>query len=313
MKNKRTEYNINSDFDKWKNFNPPLGNKGILWFFQKFMGLVALKVKPDETCDVQKLKISYGENKKMKAYLYSPKVIDKKAPCLVYMHGGGYVLPGAPHHYNNCKKYALGAACKVLYVDYPLSPKNRFPVPGNACYEAYKWAMDNAERLGIDKNNVIVGGDSAGGNLATIVCMKAVDNNIKVPVAQMLIYPSINSGLETTSMKTFTDTPLCNSKDCKKYEGYYFEKDEDKYQKYVSPMNVDNFSSFPPTYIETAEFDCLRDEARIFARKLRNSNVSVDLNNTKETMHGYDIVEDSKTTLESMRRRIAFLNKQFKK
>ena len=73
-----------------------------------------------------------------------------------------------------------------------------------------------------------------------------------------------------------------------------------------------NLSNFPPTYIETAEFDCLRDEALIFARKLKQSRVDVDLNNTKETMHGYDMVEDSKITLESMRRRIDFLNKNFK-
>ena len=92
---------------------------------------------------------------------------------------------------------------------------------------------------------------------------------------------------------------------------FYIKKDSDKYKKYISPLNADSLSDFPPTYIETAEFDCLRDEARIFARKLRNSNVEVDLNNTKETMHGYDMVEDSKITLESMRRRIEFLKKHF--
>ncbi|MBQ9790390.1 MAG: alpha/beta hydrolase [Clostridia bacterium] len=308
---KRTEYNINSDFDKWKNFNPPLGNRFVLWFFQKLMSLCFLKVKSDETCEAIKLQIPYGKNKKMRAVLYSPKVVAENAPCLLYFHGGGFVLPGAPHHFNNAKKYALGAGCKVLYVDYPLAPKNKFPVGVNACFDSYKWLIKNEKELSIDSDNIIVGGDSAGGNFATLVCMMAKDKDVKLPVAQMLIYPSINSGLQTTSMKTFHDTPLCNSEDCKKYLKFYIKKDSDKYKKYISPLNADSLSDFPPTYIETAEFDCLRDEARIFARKLRNSNVKVDLNNTKETMHGYDMVEDSKITLESMRRRIEFLKKYF--
>lgn len=311
MAKKRTEYNINPDFDKWKNFNPPLNNRFVLWFFQTVMGWLGAKVKSDETCDAIKYKIPYGKNKKMKAVLYSPKVIQQNAPCLLYMHGGGFVLPGAPHHYNNAKKYALGASCKVLYIDYPLAPKHKYPKAVNACFDAYKWLQKNANVLSIDKKNIIVGGDSAGGNLASIVCMKAHDEQVVPPIAQMLIYPSINSGLNTTSMKKFNDTPLCNSEDCKKYEKFYFEEGQDKSDKYVSPLNVEEFADFPPTYIETAEFDCLRDEARIFARKLRNAKVEVDLNNTKETMHGYDMVEESKITLESMRRRIEFLKKYF--
>ena len=307
----RKEYNINKDFEKWKNFNPPLNNKFVLGFFKTVMGWLGAKVKSDETCFVTKYKIPYGKNKKMKAVLYSPKVIEENAPCLLYIHGGGFVLPAAPHHYNNAKKYALGATCKVLFVDYPLAPKNKFPAGVNACFDAYKWLLKNAETLSINPNKIIVGGDSAGGNFSSIICMKAHDEKIKMPLAQLLIYPSINSGLQTTSMKTFTDTPLCNSKDCEKYQNFYFENDKDKFNKYVSPLNMEDYSIFPNTYIETAEFDCLRDEAKIFARTLKNANVNVDVNNTKETMHGYDMVEDSKITLESMRRRIEFLKNNF--
>ncbi len=312
MKKKRKEYNIHEDFEKWRNFNPPLENKMVLSFFQKVMGLCYTKAKSDDTCDAKKFKISYGDGKQMKAVLYSPKVIGEKAPCLLYMHGGGFVLPGAPHHYNNAKRYALGANCKVLYVDYPLAPKNKYPVAVNACFDAYKWILDNAKDYGFDKKKIVVGGDSAGGNLASVLCMKTMDEKIQQPIGQMLIYPAINTGLETTSMKMFDDTPLCNSVDCKKYQEMYLGADEDKYERYISPMNIEDCSKYPPTYIETAEFDCLRDEARLFARALRLAGVDVDLNNTKETMHGYDMVEDSSITLESMRRRIEFLKECFK-
>ena len=146
----------------------------------------------------------------MKALLYSPKDIRENAPCLVYYHGGGFVIPGAPYHYNNCRKYALGARCRVLYVDYPLAPKNKYPKPVYACYEAYKWIIDNADRFSIDKTKVALGGDSAGGNLASVVCMMASDKNFVKPCALMLMYPATGSEKETKSMKKFTDTMTDN-------------------------------------------------------------------------------------------------------
>jgi len=308
LKKKRKEYNINSDFDKWKDFNPPLDNKLVLWFFQTTMGWIDAKIKTDDMCEVKKFKIPYGKDKTMKAILFSPKTAQGELPCLMYMHGGGFVLPAGEHHYNNAKKYACGASCRVLFLDYPLSPKYKYPVAVNACYDAYKWMLDNAKELEIDKNKIIVGGDSAGGNLASIVCMKAHDNKDIMPIGQMLIYPSVNSGFQTKSMIEFTDTPLCNSEDCQKYQKYYFKNEEDMYTRYVSPLNAKDLNIFPPTYIETAEFDCLRDEAKIFARKLKSAKVDVVINNTKETMHGYDIVEDSPITLKSISKRVEFLN-----
>lgn len=306
---KRTEYPINSDFDKWKDFNPPLDNKVVLWFMQKLMGILYLKEKSDETCDVIKYKIPYGKKRNMKALLYAPKLIPENAPCLIYFHGGGFVLPAAPYHYNNARKYAVSTPCKILFVDYPISPQSKFPIAVNACFTAYKWARKNAKQLKIDKNKIAIGGDSAGGNLASVVCMMAHDYKIQRPIAQMLIYPAISSGIETHSMKHFTDTPLCNSEDVEKYANFYFKKEKDKYKKYVSPMNAKNYSIFPPTYIETAEFDCLRDEAILFAEALKNANIQTILNNTKETMHGYDMVEDSDITIQNMQKRIDFLKK----
>lgn len=275
------------------------------------MNLLKFKVTADEKCDAQKLEIPYAENKTMNAVLYSSKDAKDNAPCILYLHGGGFVLPAAPHHYNNAKKYAVGACCRVLMIDYPLAPKHKFPEGVNASFDAYKWLIKHAKDLSIDASKIIVAGDSAGGNLSTIVCIKALDEQITMPVAQMLLYPSINTGLKTTSMKTFVDTPLCNSEDCKKYQGYYVNKDEDVHNRYFSPIHLSDLSIFPPTYIETAEFDCLRDEARIFARKLRLSNVDVHLNNTKQTMHGYDMVEDSPITIKNMNKRIEFLKKHF--
>lgn len=307
---KRKKYNIHPDFDKWANFNPPL-NVFALKIMQKLMSLTFLKEKSDDEVNVERLDIPYNVGKTMRALIYSPKNIEKNAPCLLYFHGGGFVIPAAPYHYNNCRKYALSCRCKVLFLDYPLAPQKKYPVPLEACFEGYLWLIQNAEKLSINKTKIVVGGDSAGGNLASVISMKAKDNGAILPLGQMLIYPAIGADKDSSSMEEFTDTPMCNSKDYKIYQKMYFKSKLDLADKYISPMKAKDFSIFPETYIETAEFDCLRDDAIFYANKLKKAKVKVTIHNTKQTIHGYDIVEDSKITLNSLEKRIKFLKGLF--
>ena len=143
--------------------------------------------------------------------------------------------------------------------------------------------------------------------------MMATDNNIAPPLAQMLIYPVINTKTPTPSMLEFDTTGMCNNKDIEKYGRLYYGKDKDKYERYLSPLNQENLSKFPATYIETAEFDCLRDEGKLFAEELKKNGVLVTENNTRGTIHGYDIVKKSKIVEQSINKRIEFLNAQFDK
>lgn len=306
---KRNKYPIDKDFKKWEHLNPPL-NKFALFLVQKFMKVFSSKAKSDKYCTVEKINVPFGE-KKIQCFLYSPKNIDKNSPCLIYYHGGGFVLPASPHHYNNAKKYALGANCKVVFVNYPLAPKNKFPIPVKASFAVYKWVIENAETLSIDKEKIAVGGDSAGGNISSIVSMMASDEKITKPCGQMLIYPAIGLDYATKSMQTYVDTPMCNSRDYEKYLKYYLNSEKDKENRYISPIRAESFDIFPTTYIETAEFDCLRDEAIIFAYLLNRSGVKLFLNKTKGTIHGYDIEGKSNITKNSINKRIYFLNQIF--
>ena len=307
MSKKIGDYPIDKDFEKWAKFQPPL-NKVSVFLSQKVMNLLYFNEKSDENVEVKRFKIPYGVDKKQNAIIYMPKNIDSKnVPCLVYFHGGGFVMPAAPHHYHNARKYAKEVGCIVIFVNYPLAPKNKYPIPAEACFDAYKWVLDNACKFNIDTQKIAIGGDSAGGTLASVAILKAFDNKLPLPCAQMLIYPAPGSATETESMKTFVDTPLCNSVDYKKYCKYYFNSEQDMKERYVSPLKAEDLSIFPPTYIETAEFDCLRDEALEFGELLNKAGVKTTINKTERTMHGYDMVEDSKITLASMAKRIEFL------
>lgn len=111
-------------------------------------------------------------------------------PCLINYHGGGFALPAAPYHYGLAKEYTQRTHCKVLLVDYRLAPKHPFPIATEDCYAVYCWVLVNAGELGIDPARVSVAGDSAGGQLATVVCLMARDRGQAMPCGQMLIYPA---------------------------------------------------------------------------------------------------------------------------
>ena len=308
---KRKKYNIAKEFQKWNKLNPPI-NKFFAPLFQCFLRPLMKMQRSKKDCLVERKCVNI-DGKKVRFLVYSPRVSTTACPCLIYYHGGGYVLPAAPYHYRNARKYASLCGCKVFFPDYPLSPKHKFPTPSKVCFDFYKYILENAEAYGIDKRKIALGGDSAGANIAAIVCMMATDNNIAPPLAQMLIYPVINTKTPTPSMLEFDTTGMCNNKDIEKYGRLYYGKDKDKYERYLSPLNQENLSKFPATYIETAEFDCLRDEGKLFAEELKKNGVLVTENNTRGTIHGYDIVKKSKIVEQSINKRIEFLNAQFDK
>ena len=203
---KRTKYPIHPDFKRWANMNPPL-NRAIVPVIQKLMSSLAMMEKSTAELTVERQTIPVGNGDTIQALLYSPKDIDGSAPCLVYYHGCGFVLPAAPYHYRLAKEYAQRARCKVLFVNYRLAPKYPFPIAPEDCYAAYAWALANETELSIDPTRIAVAGDSAGGQLATVVCLMAKDRGQAMPCGQMLIYPAAGN-VETESVRKYTDTPM---------------------------------------------------------------------------------------------------------
>ena len=230
-------------------------------------------------------------------YVFSPKNIEC-SKAMLYIHGGGFAYKGYFKHYRLCRRYALEGECVVVYVDYRLLPKYKFPCAVHDCYEAYKWIIDNSEMLGIDKNKIIVGGDSAGGCLSCDVVRSAyLDKNI-MPSLVLLLYPGLDKRSNTNSMNELYDSPIWDKKSNKKMWELYLGDSH-----YVSPGELDDVSYFPKTYVEVCEFDCLKDEGILFANKLKSCGVDVYLKETKGTIHGFDI-KPCTTTEDAIKERI---------
>lgn len=245
--------------------------------------------------------------------MYTPVGICEPVPCLVYFHGGGFAISASPHHFQMARTYALNANCKVLFVDYRLAPKYPFPAAPEDCYTAYTWLLEHAGEYSVDTARIAVGGDSAGGQLATVVCLMARDRGQRVPCGQMMIYPVTGRNMVTESMKQFTDTPLCNSRDIEKYFSFYIEDPVNEKSIYASPIHAESLEGLPPAYIETAEFDCLRDEGILYAERLKETGITVTLNNTLGTIHGFDIARESAIVKACVAQRVSFLLELFKK
>lgn len=306
----RTQYPIHPDFKGWARVNPPIV-KPLLPMMQRSLRLLYALERSDKAMTVTKKTIPTEDGQALRALWYEPKRLGENAPCLIVYHGGGFVFPAAPYHFALAKEYALRAGCKALFVDYRLAPKHPFPAAPMDCFAAYRWVLRSAEALSIDTGRIAVTGDSAGGELAAVVCLMAREQQLPMPRAQMLIYPVVGAPRDTPSMLEFTDTPLCNSKDMDQYGRLYQPKPNMGKPEYASPYLAESLAGQPEAYIETAEFDCLRDGGALYAKRLEQSGVPAELNSTKGTMHGFDIVLKSPIVRACVDRRVAFLRRVF--
>ena len=267
--------------------------------------------RTDDKLKIKKLSINGYYDKKIKIIIFEPKDIQDSCPCLVYFHGGGFLIQAAPYHYSLLMKYALGAKCKVIFADYHLTVNSSYPAPVEDCFSAYKWALENSDALNIDKHNIAVGGDSAGGNLAAAVSLMARDRLDIIPCFQMLIYPVIDPRMQTASMKKYTDTPMWNSKLSKKMWDFYLKGTSIKDAQYAAPILANSLLSLPQSYIEAAQYDCLHDEAIDYANALLKAGNSVELNTPERTVHGFDIALESDIVKKCVNARIDALNDAF--
>ena len=307
---KEQKHEIGKDFKKLKIFKMPL-NTFIAMVGNFLLSLIPKGMKSNKDLLIEKKFIQSFDNKKIKIYVIEPRVKQQeKFPCIIYFHGGAFVFKGAFVHYRLVKKYAKESGAKLVYVDYRLAPKHKYPVPLNDCFSGYKWVIENSEELKIDKTKIVVAGDSAGGCLASQVCAMATESEKIKPSAQMLVYPVLDEEMKSESMQKYKNTPMWNSKLNKKMWQMYLDGKEE----FISPMkNCDDEKVlFPRTYIEPADVDCLHDEGVLFANKLKNRNVDVCINETKGTVHGFEIVSKSDVTKRAVKSRIDFLKGVFK-
>jgi acetyl esterase len=209
-------------------------------------------------------------------------------PALLYFHGGGFVFGNLDTHDAVCRAVAKESGAIVISVDYRLSPEHKFPVAVEDSHAATLWAAANAERLGIDAHSIGVGGDSAGGNLATVIAMRCRDAGGPRLAFQLLLYPVTDfSTFETESHREFGEAYFLTRAAMDWFSGHYVASDDQKRHPEVSPLLAPDLAGLPPALVITAEFDPLRDEGEAYAHRLRTAGVSVTVSRYPGMIHGF--------------------------
>ena len=224
------------------------------------------------------------------ARLYTPMRLRKTnglAPCLVFFHGGGWVIGDLDSHDVVCRKLADEGQLIVIAVDYRLAPEHKFPAGVEDVVTATKWVADNARELGIDPSRLSVGGDSAGGNLAAVVAISARDGDGPAIAGQLLIYPATDFALTHPSHGEPETSILLTHSVIRWFRDHYLKGAADVHDWRASPARAKTLIGLPPAYVLTAGADPLRDEGDEYAHRLKAAGVPVTYRTFPGQFHGF--------------------------
>lgn len=208
-------------------------------------------------------------------------------PGLVYFHGGGFVIGSLDTHDGTCRSLCRRAGCVVVSVDYRLAPEHLFPAAPEDCYAATCWVAENAASVGVDATRLAVGGDSAGGNLAAVVPLMALERQGPELCFQLLIYPVTDCAFDTLSYRENAEGYFLTRDHMKWFWRQYLKDPGDGAHPHASPLRAETLAGLPPALCITAEFDPLRDEGEAYATRLREVGVSVTTSRYDGMFHGF--------------------------
>jgi acetyl esterase len=200
-------------------------------------------------------------------------------PGLVYCHGGGWVIGSLESHDPLCRTLAARSGCAVIAVDYRLAPEHSYPAAVQDAWTATAWAAQRFARLA-------VAGDSAGGQLAASVGLRARDAGLPLAL-QVLIYPVTNYAFETQSYRDNTEGPALNAAEMRWFWSKYVRDEAQADEPDCSPLRAPELAGLPPALVLSAEYDPLRDEGEAYARRLEQAGVPVDLRRYDGLIHGF--------------------------
>jgi acetyl esterase len=194
-------------------------------------------------------------------------------PLHVFLHGGGWCVGTVDERDPRCREISAGAQCVVASVDYRMAPENQFPVPVEDAYAALCWLVDHAEDLAVDPTHIGISGESAGANLAAVVCLMARDRSGPAIAHQWLDVPATDQTLSQPSIKEVPDGHLLDLASILRYRAAYLPDLDQDTEPYASPLLAEHLEDLPPAWVMSAEFDKLRDDGRVYAERLAAAGV----------------------------------------
>ncbi|MBV9460098.1 MAG: alpha/beta hydrolase [Bradyrhizobium sp.] len=248
----------------------------------------ALKQVQPAVADVRDL-VATGPHGDIPLRLYRAHALgeSERQPVLVFFHGGGWVFGDLETHDDLCRALANAADCTVVSVDYRLAPEHKFPAAVDDAFAATRWVVGHASELGLDTSRVALGGDSAGGNLATVVSLLAIRESAFKIVYQVLLYPTTDLSLTFPSYRRAGDRFNLTANTMRWFREHYLTSLDQIDDWRASPLRASDVGHMPAALVVTAGCDPLCDEGEAYARLLAHNNVPVTYRLFPGQMHGF--------------------------
>jgi len=233
-----------------------------------------------------------SEDYQVPVRIFSSKRHTEPKGLIIYYHGGGWVVGDIDSYNSVCATIVMMTGYTVASVDYRLAPEHKYPTPLLDSYNVMQHILENCEKdFGVKKEQVVIMGDSAGGNLAAAISQMARDKGTEMPRRQILLYPATNNNHTLTSeyqsVRDNGTNYVLTSERVEEYMDLYQSKPEDRNEPYFSPITAENFSNQPKTLIVTAELDPLRDEGEDYGMKLKKAGNHVEIHRILGALHGF--------------------------
>jgi acetyl esterase/lipase len=232
------------------------------------------------------------DGEKVRIHVMKPIGATAGSPVFIFIHGGGWVLGDYPTHRRLVRDLVVGSRAVAVFPDYTPSPEAHYPTPINQIYAATKWVSQHGAEIGVDGSNLAVVGNSVGGDMTAAVVLMAKDKNGPAIKLQVMLWPVTDASFETGSYKELGEGRfLTRNMMIWFWDNYLPDKNKRK-EIYASPLqaSLDELKGLPPTLIQVAENDVLRDEGEAYARKLDEAGVAVTLTRYGGLIHDYGLL-----------------------
>jgi acetyl esterase len=247
-------------------------------------GADVLEISAPRLARVEDFALPVRDGHAIAARLYAPS--SDLLPVLVYFHGGGFTIGGIATHDVLCRQLSHLAGCAVISVDYRLAPEHRFPVASHDAWDALQWIAAHGANKGIDSSRIAVGGDSAGGTLATMCAVLARDAGLPLAL-QLLFYPGCAAHQDTPSHHKFAQGFVLEEPHITWFFNQYVRSPADRDDWRFAPLNTPDVDGVAPAWVGLAECDPLVDEGVMYADRLRMAGVPVDLEIYRGVTHEF--------------------------
>ncbi|CAB4334174.1 unannotated protein [freshwater metagenome] len=247
-------------------------------------GRVAVTGKPEAIYSVINRFIP-GPTADLPIRIYRP-TDDQNAPALIYYHGGGWVMGFLDIYDASLHRLANQSGSVIISVNYQKAPEHPFPIPFDDCYASLLWVKEHSKEFGIDPNRIGVGGDSAGGNLAAAVAIKARDESISLSY-QLLVYPCIARDFTTRSYNEYATDFGLSTQAMKWFWEQYLQGSEHDDNPYAVPARAKTLAGVAPSIVITAQYDPLISDSENYCEKLKNEGADVIYREFPGMIHGF--------------------------